>query len=54
LTPSITSVQLMVAELIADGQARLVGGTPIACANYPGCQSRSVFAPEGAYGYRPT
>ncbi len=35
LTPWITTVQMMVAELIADGEVRLVDGTLIACANYP-------------------
>src|SRR5215210_7046138 len=37
LTPWITTVQLMLAELVADGQVRLADGTLIACANYPGC-----------------
>jgi hypothetical protein len=41
LTPQITAVQLMVAEPIADGQIRLVDGTLIRCANYPGCASHS-------------
>ena len=39
LVPQITAVQLMVAELIAEGRIRLVDGTLIACANYPGCAS---------------
>src|SRR3954465_13246251 len=43
LTPWITTTQLMVAELIAEGQVRLVDGTLIACANCPGCQRRSEF-----------
>jgi hypothetical protein len=54
LTPQITRVQLMVAELIAEGQLRLVDGTLISCANYPGCAKRSDFAPEAAYGYCPS
>jgi len=54
LTPQITTVQLMVAELIAEGEVRLVDGTLISCANYPGCAKRSDFAPDGAYGYCPS
>lgn len=54
LTPWITTVQLMVAELIAEGRVRLVDGTLIACANYPGCASRSEFAGHASYGYCPS
>lgn len=54
LTPQITAVQLMVAELIAEGQVRLVDGTLISCANYPGCAKHSEFAPDAAYGYCPS
>lgn len=54
LTPWITTVQLMVAELIAEGQVRLVDGTLIACANYPGCAGRSEFAGHASYGYCPS
>lgn len=54
LTPHITTVQLMVAELIAEDQVRLVDGTLISCANYPGCAKRSDFAPDAAYGYCPS
>jgi hypothetical protein len=54
LTPAITTVQLMVAELIAEGQVRLLDGTLIACANYPGCQSYSHFAGHASYGYCPS
>lgn len=54
LTPWITTTQLMVAELIAEGQVRLVDGTLIACANYPGCASRSEFAGHASYGYCPS
>jgi hypothetical protein len=54
LTPAITSVQLMVAQLVAEGHVRLVAGTLISCANYPGCAKRSEFAPHAAYGYCPS
>jgi hypothetical protein len=54
LTPQITAVQLMVAELIAEGRVRLVDGTLIACANYPGCASHSHFAGHASYGYCPS
>jgi hypothetical protein len=51
LTPWITTVQLMLAELVAEGQVRLADGTLIACANYPGCASKSEFAGHAAYGF---
>ena len=54
LTPWITTVQMMLAELIADGEVRLVDGTLIACANYPGCRSLSEFAGHASYGYCPS
>ena len=54
LTPYISTVQLMVAELIAEGQVRLADGTLIACANYPGCASHSHMAGHAAYGYSPS
>jgi len=54
LTPWITTTQLMVAELVAEGQVRLVDGTLISCANYPGCASRSEFAGHASYGYCPS
>lgn len=54
LTPQITTAQMMVAELIADGEVRLVDGTLIACANYPGCASFSEFAGHASYGYCPS
>lgn len=54
LTPYITTVQLMVAELIAEGQVRLADGTLIACANYPGCASHSHMAGHASYGYCPS
>lgn len=54
LAPWITTVQLRVAELIAEGEIRLVDGTLIQCANYPGCASRSEFAGHASYGYCPS
>jgi hypothetical protein len=54
LTPQITTVQLMVSELIADGRIRLVDGTLIKCANYPGCASYSELAGHAGYGYCPS
>jgi hypothetical protein len=54
LTPQITRVQLMVAELIAQDPIRLIDGTLIACANYPGCQHRSEFAGHASFGYCPS
>lgn len=54
LIPEIATVQMMVAELIAEGQLRLVDGTLISCANYPGCVSKSEFAPHASYGWCPS
>ncbi len=54
LTPWITTTQLMVSELIAEGHVRLVDGTLISCANYPGCASKSEFAGHASYGYCPS
>src|SRR5215217_1939498 len=54
LTPWITTTQLMVAELIVEGHVRLVDGTLISCANYPGCASYSHFAGHASYGYCPS
>ena len=51
LTPQMTTVQMMLAELVAEGRVRLVDGTLISCANYPGCASRSHFAGAASYGY---
>ena len=53
LIPWITRVQLMLAELVADGQIRLADGTLISCANYPGCASKSEFAGYASFGYCP-
>jgi hypothetical protein len=54
LAPYICTAQLMVAELIAEGQVRLADGTLIACANYPGCASRSQMAGHASYGRCPS
>ena len=54
LTPQITQVQLMIAELIAQDPIRLVDGTLISCANYPGCQRYSEFAGHASFGYCPS
>jgi hypothetical protein len=54
LAPSIAAVQLQVAELITEGPIRLVDGTLIACANYPGCASKSEFGGHASYGYCPS
>jgi hypothetical protein len=54
LVPHICTVQLMVAELIAEGRIRLADGTLIACANYPGCASHSHMAGHASYGYCPS
>jgi hypothetical protein len=51
LTPQMTTVQMLLAELVAEGQVRLVDGTLISCANYPGCASNSHFTGDAAYGY---
>lgn len=54
LIPWLTTVQLMLAELVADGQIRLADGTLISCANYPGCASHSEFAGHASFGYCPS
>jgi hypothetical protein len=54
LSPYMTTVQLMLAQLIAEGRIRLADGTLISCANYPGCAHRSQFAGAAAYGYSPS
>jgi hypothetical protein len=53
LTPWIATVQLQLAELLAEGRIRLADGTLLACANYPGCAAKSHFAGHAAYGYSP-
>src|SRR6266540_673636 len=37
LAPWITTVQLGLADLLAEGNVRLVDGTLLSCANYAGC-----------------
>lgn len=54
LTVAISAVQLMIAELIAQDPIRLVDGTLIGCANYPGCRHRSEFAGHASFGYCPS
>ncbi len=54
LTPQMTTVQMMLAELTAEGRVRLVDGTLISCANYPGCASHSAFAGQASYGRCPS
>src|SRR3954463_7952052 len=54
LTPHITTVQLMLAELVAEGRVRLADGTLITCSNYPGCASKSEFAGHASFGYCPS
>jgi hypothetical protein len=54
LAPWISTVQLGVAEWLAEGSIRLVDGTLITCANYPGCQTKSEFAGHASYGYCPS
>ena len=54
LAPALSQVQLLIAELIAQDPIRLVDGTLIGCANYPGCQHRSEFAGHASFGYCPS
>lgn len=54
LAPTLASVQLRVAELVASSDLRIADGTLIGVANYPGCASRSEFAGTAAYGYCPS
>jgi Transposase DDE domain len=54
LTPWIATVQLQLAELLAEGRVRLADGTLLSCANYAGCASKSHFAGHAAYGYCPS
>lgn len=54
LTPQLTTVQLMLAELVAEGGVRLADGTLLSCTNYPGCAQRSDFAGQAAYGRCPS
>jgi hypothetical protein len=54
LTPWLTAVQLDLAQWIAEDPIRLVDGTLLRCANYPGCANRSAFAGDASYGYCPS
>jgi len=54
LTPQLTGVQMMIAELISQHPIRLVDGTLIGCANYPGCARHSEFAGYASFGYCPS
>jgi Transposase DDE domain len=54
LTPWIATVQLQLAELLAEGRLRIADGTLLSCANYAGCSSKSQFAGHAAYGYCPS
>ena len=51
LAPTLASVQLRVAELVAQSDLRIADGTLVGVANYAGCASRSEFAGTAAYGY---
>lgn len=52
LVERIAAVQQRVAGWLDSGDIRLADGTLIACANYPGCASRSEFAGFARYGYQ--
>jgi len=52
LVELISAVQLRLAHLLDAGDVRLCDGTLLACANYPGCASRSDFAGFARYGYQ--
>ena len=54
MTASLETLVIAASELIAEGQVRLVDGTLIQCANYPGCASESQFAGHASYGYCPS
>lgn len=51
LAPTLASVQLRIAELIARSELRIADGTLVGVANYAGCASRSEFAGSAAYGF---
>lgn len=51
LVELIAAVQLRLARWLDTGEVRLCDGTLLACANYPGCASRSAFAGFARYGY---
>jgi hypothetical protein len=52
LVELIAAVQQRLARFIDAGAVRLCDGTLLACANYPGCASRSEFAGFARYGYQ--
>ena len=52
LVELISVVQQQLAGWLDSGDARLADGTLLACANYPGCASRSEFAGFARYGYQ--
>jgi hypothetical protein len=52
LVELISAVQLRLAGWLDSGGPRLVDGTLIGCASYPGCASRSEFAGFARYGYQ--
>ena len=54
LAPTIASVQLRVAELIAASDLRIADGTLIGVANYPGCGRAASSPGTAAYGYCPS
>lgn len=52
LVELICAVQLRLARWLDTGGPRLVDGTLLGCASYPGCASRSEFAGFARYGYQ--
>ena len=52
LVELICAVQLRLARWLDRGGPRLVDGTLIGCASYPGCVARSEFAGFARYGYQ--
>jgi Transposase DDE domain len=52
LVELIAAVQQRLARWLDGGELRLVDGTLLPCASYPGCASRSEFAGFARYGYQ--
>lgn len=52
LVELIAAVQQRLARWLDAGELRLVDGTLLPCASYPGCASRSEFAGFARYGYQ--